>query len=227
MLYFIHGLNGGPEEWDMFIDIFTSFGFSCKAIDLMGGMDLRKTRFQDYVNKVVSFVTKEDILIGHSMGGLVVQKVAEQTKIKAGVCLCPAAPKGIEIKRLSILAQLRYVPFILFKRPFKPPFHIAHQIFLDELSEEEAKKPYDNLKKQSAMVTYEVLRSKIPVDENKITCPLFFIARRHDKIIPLHAVEKIAEKYHAPLTILDGNHHIYPDAKKIAPIINDIIKSIA
>ena len=74
------------------------------------------------------------------------------------------------------------------------------------------------------MVTYEVLRSKIAVDETKISCPLFFIARRHDKIIPLHAVNKIAEKYHAPLTVLEGNHHIYPDAKKVAPVIYDFIK---
>jgi len=226
MLYFIHGLNGYPSEWNSFIDIFTSYGYSCQAVDLQKGMKLKNTRFSDYIKKISSMVQKDDILIGHSMGGLIVQKVAEQKRIKAGVCLCPAAPQGIMINRLSILSQLRYIPNILAKIPFKPSFNIAYNIFLNNLSRDEAKKSYERMQKQSAIVTYEVFRSKIPVDETKITCPLFFIARKNDKIIPLSAVKKIAEKYQASLKIYEGNHYIYPDAGQLSEEIYHFIKSV-
>ena len=38
-------------------------------------------------------VNPDDIVIGHSMGGLIVQKIAEETAIRGGVAICPAPAK--------------------------------------------------------------------------------------------------------------------------------------
>jgi len=224
MLYFFHGLNGYPNEWKPFIEIFSNHGYKCHAMDFKKGLDLKKIRFQDYIDLIVEKINDKDILIGHSMGGLIVQKVAEETNIKAGVCICPASLKGIEINKVSILSQIRYVPNIIFNTPFKPSFNLAYQLFLSKMPEKKARMIYKKLEVQSAIVSYEVLRSKIEVDETKVKCPLLFIGRNNDAIIPVDCVEKIAKKYNATFKRFDGNHYIYDDASIISDVIYDFIK---
>ena len=98
MLVFIHGLCNIPDAWDKITNYFNNKGFSCKSVDLREGLDLKKTSFKDYVEKVKKTINEEDILIGHSLGGLIVQKIAEEKKIKAGVAICSAPPRGIKYK---------------------------------------------------------------------------------------------------------------------------------
>jgi pimeloyl-ACP methyl ester carboxylesterase len=226
MLYFIHGLNGSAAEWAPFIEYFTEKGYDCTAVELQEGLNLRKIHFQDYINKVVSIVHGNDIVVGHSMGGMIVQKVAELTSIKAGVCICPSPPKGIEMKSISFLSQIRYIPFIIARIPFLPSFSLAQNHFLNDIPLEEAQIRYQQLKKQSAIVSYEVLKAKISVDETQVNCPLFFIARKNDLIISPEIVSRIAEKYNAPIRYLDGNHYIFSNFKPVADCIYDYIKDV-
>ena len=225
-LYFIHGLNGFADEWQPFTNYFSEKGFSCHAIELKSGMNLRKTRFQDYTNKILTLVKKDDIVIGHSMGGLIVQKVAEQTTIKAGIGLCPSPPQGINMRSVSFLSQIRYIPFIIARIPFIPTFSFMQDHFLNDIPIDVAKKHYKLLQKQSSTVIYEVLKQKISVDEKKVNCPLFFIARTHDRIISPTIVQRIADKYHAPIKMIPGNHYIFPDARLISDEIYRFIKSL-
>ena len=87
MLIFVHGMLSNADVWRPIIDYFSNKNFSCKAINLRDGLNRRYTHFKDYVDKVKSEVTEDDIIIGHSMGGLIVQKVAEETTIKGGVVI--------------------------------------------------------------------------------------------------------------------------------------------
>ncbi len=52
MLIFVHGISAYADEWQPFIKYFSERNFSCKAVNLREGLNLRKTRFRDYVNKV-------------------------------------------------------------------------------------------------------------------------------------------------------------------------------
>jgi len=226
MIYLIHGLNGFADEWSPFVQFFSQKGFVCTAVELKEGMNLRKTRFIDYVDKIVELVDPDDIVVGHSMGGLIVQKVAEQTTIKAGVGICPAPPMGIAMKSLSFLSQIRYIPFIIARIPFLPSFSLASNHFLNGIPLEEARKHYQLLQKQSAMVSYEVLKQKIPVNERKIFCPLFFIARNNDLIISPYVVKRVAEKYDAKMKRFPGNHYIFSDASEICEEIYQFIRTL-
>ena len=82
------------------------------------------------------------------------------------------------------------------------------------------------IKKQSIKVSYEVLRGKIAVDEAKVNCPLYFIARNNDLIIAPEIVKRIADKYQSSINFLDGNHHIFSDSGPICKIIHKDIKNI-
>jgi len=226
VLYFIHGLNGSAENWAPFLHYFSKQGFKCQAISLKLGMNLRKTHLIDYVNKVNSIVNEKDIVIGHSMGGLIMQKVAEQTNIKGGIGICPAPPESIAMKKIPLLRQVRYVPYIVLGIPFKPSFGLVKEIFLNDMNEEEQRHIYNHLKKQSAFVSFETMNQKIKVDEKKVSAPLHFIARNNDKTIPVEVVKKIARKYNAPSKVIEGNHYIFHDHQKIIPVISSFLLQI-
>jgi len=81
MLIFVYGMGSNTDIWCPIINYFNEKNFSCKAINLREGLNLRKVHFQDYVEKVKAIATEEDIVIGHSMGGLIVQKVAGESNI--------------------------------------------------------------------------------------------------------------------------------------------------
>lgn len=226
MLYFIHGLNGSSKNWNIFIDYFTALGFDCEAVELKEGLDLKKAHLKDYVNKVCSLVDENDIVIGHSMGGLIMQKVAEQSNIKAGIGICSAPPKGITMERIPWWRQLRYLPYATLGVPFKPSFGLVQDIFLNDMNEQDQQLIYPCLKKQSAHVTVEVMKQKIRIDECQIAAPLYFIGRKNDSIITVDIVIKTAEKYSAPYALVNGNHFIYQDWKPIAKLIYSFITSI-
>jgi len=132
MLIFVHGMCNIPEACNPVIEYFNHMGFSSNAINLREGLDLRKACFQDYVKKVKKIVKEDDILIGHSLGGLIVLKVAEETRIKAGVAICSAPPKGIKYKIniLDFLQMLKYIPKIIKNEPFKPDYSLAKKFLL-------------------------------------------------------------------------------------------------
>jgi len=216
MLYFIHGLNGRAGNWTPFIDFFRDYGFSCQAVDLKDGLDLRKVHVMDYVNKVSSLVTIDDVVIGHSMGGLIMQKVAEKNQLKAGVGICSAPPQDISMNRISLYRRLRYIPNILFNRPFKPSFGLVKDVFLNDMDEQMQQEIYQNLQKQSVHVTLEVMKQKVVVDEERISCPLHFIGRKDDLTIPADVVKRIAEKYGSSFEVVNGNHYIFVGWKDVA-----------
>jgi len=209
MLIFIHGMLSNADVWQPLITYFNKKKYSCKALNLREGLDLRKTRFQDYLDKVKTLVTEDDIVIGHSMGGLIVQKIAEETMIKGGVCICSASPKGIKFRGNIVLSSIKYVPKVMMRKPFKEEYPFIRKYMLVGLEEDEAKKIYESLAEESAIVTYEIARNKIAVDEKNVTCPLLFIATKNDRVCTPGMVEKMAGKYNAEYQLYDGCHHFF------------------
>jgi len=226
MLYFVHGLNGSAKNWINFIDFFSKRDFQCEAIELKEGINLKKAHLMDYVNIVSKVVDEGDVLIGHSMGGLIMQKVAEQTPIKAGIGLCSASPEGIPMKKIPWRRQLRYVPNFITNIPFKPSFSLVKEIFINGLDQQHQRDIYRQLHPQSVHVSWEVMKQKIAIDEHNIHCPLFFIGRSDDRMIPVDIIKKLAKKYNAPYELVDGNHYIFYDWKKIAEIILSFIRKL-
>jgi len=209
MLIFIHGMLSNADVWHPVIDYFNERGFSCKAVNLREGLDLRKVHIRDYVDKVKAMVTEDDVLIGHSMGGLIVQKVAEEVTIKGGVAICSAAPKGVKFRGGIVLASAKYAPKVLMGKPFKEDYKYVKKYMLVGVKEEDARSIYEKLEKESAIVTYELGMNRIAVDEKKVNCPLLFIATKKDRLCAPELVKRIAEKYNAEYRLYDGCHHFF------------------
>ncbi len=226
MLIFVHGMLSNADVWGPIINYFNKRNFSCKAVNLKEGLNLRKVHFQDYVDKVKDITTEEDIVIGHSMGGLIVQKVAEEATIKCGIAICSATPKGVRYHRGIILSSVKYAPKVIMGRPFIQDYRYVRKYTLAGLEEEKAKNSYKEMEKQSAIVTHELGMNRITVDEKKVRCPLLFITTKQDRICTPELVKRLAEKYNAEYKIYDGCHHFFYNSnwRDIADGIHSFIK---
>jgi pimeloyl-ACP methyl ester carboxylesterase len=102
---FIHGAFHGAWCWtEHFLPYFAEHGYTSYALSLRGhgnseGRErLRRTRIADYVadvEQVVGELPKTPILVGHSMGGLIVQKYLEKHLAPAGVLLASVPIRGL------------------------------------------------------------------------------------------------------------------------------------
>jgi len=223
MFIFIHGMWATPDIWHPFIHYFSERGIECTAVNLREGLDMRTARFQDYVEKVAAIARDEDVLIGHSMGGLIVQKVAECSTIRAGVAIAPAPPKGIAFRKSALLSSVRYLPHVILRKPFKPGYHFLKKLVFSCLDDEEARKMYGELEEEPPTVSYEIALSRIAVDETRVKCPLLFIAKEDDAVIPPEMVKTMAAKYRAEYRVFSGCHVILDEWKDIAEEIHRFI----
>src|SRR4029453_5911413 len=104
-LLFIHGMMHGAWCWDVhFLDYFAHHGFAVHAVNLRGhghseGRErLRWSRIADYVENVANVVRQlpsRPILIGHSMGGFIIQKYLEDHVAPGAVLLSSPPPAGL------------------------------------------------------------------------------------------------------------------------------------
>lgn len=104
-LLFVHGSWHGAWCWDEhFLNFFADKGYRAVAVSLRGhgnsptSKPLRACSIADYVDDVASVADSlpaRPVVIGHSMGGGVVQKYLESHQAPAGVLLASFPPQGI------------------------------------------------------------------------------------------------------------------------------------
>jgi pimeloyl-ACP methyl ester carboxylesterase len=113
-LLFVHGAWHAAWCWDEhFLDFFAERGFRAVALSLRnhGDSQRRKPRtcsMADYVNDVDSVAASlptKPVVIGHSMGGLVVQKYLEKHSAPAGVLLASLPVSGGSRPLLRVMGR--------------------------------------------------------------------------------------------------------------------------
>jgi len=101
----VHGAWQGEWAWELVKPKLESFGHKVVTLDLPGsGKDMTPSKdvtLDSYVDKVVDVINQQNekvILVGHSMGGIVITQTAEYVpdKIDKLVYVCAALPKNGE-----------------------------------------------------------------------------------------------------------------------------------
>ena len=104
-LLFIHGAFTGAWCWDEhFLPFFAEAGYAAHALSLSGHGSSRDrgkldmlsiSDYVDDVREIAQQLSAHPVLIGHSMGGFIVQKYLEQYDAPAAVLMCPVPPQGM------------------------------------------------------------------------------------------------------------------------------------
>ena len=104
-LLFVHGAYVGAWCWEEhFLDWFAARGYAAHAVSLRGhGGSAGRAQLNDFgladyaedVARAAAALTRPPVLIGHSMGALVVQKYLEKAQAPAAVLACPVPAYGL------------------------------------------------------------------------------------------------------------------------------------
>lgn len=201
IVVFIHGLFLNNQTWAKWETFFQEKGYTTYAPAYPGHegnpSELRKNApdslgyisFTQVVNKMSAFIEalpEKPIIVGHSMGGLVAQKLIERDLAAAAVIISSAPPKGVITLKLSF-AKCNLGLLNPFKGdsvyfPTKKWFHYA---FANTLSRAESDNLFDKfVVPESRNIPRETLKKAGEIDFNKPHAPMLFISGKEDHIIP-------------------------------------------
>lgn len=217
-ILFLHGMWEGAWFWEGWLDVFARRGWRGRAIDLRGHgdskpvADLGKVRFAEYLEDALGAAREigNPVLVGHSMGGLLVQKMAEMLDPPAAVAVTPAAPRGIFALSTWTITKMagRHLHEILFGKVLAPPFEEMQQLLFNRLPPERQREVFESQHPESGRQTFDVAVVGVKVDAARVTAPLLVVGAEDDRITPTKTVRKIAAKYGAEYREYPGHAHM-------------------
>src|SRR4051812_41078409 len=118
-IVFIHGMFMTPICWDAWVKYYKAQGYTCiapawqgreKSVKTLGNShpdarvgQLTLANIVEYYAAVVKKLPEKPILIGHSMGGLIVQLLLQRDLAAAGIAISSAPPLGVLSLETSFL----------------------------------------------------------------------------------------------------------------------------
>lgn len=226
-IVFIHGALGTLHHFDWYADAFNKEGYTTYQLALPFhtkglGQKLKGLSVMDYVRAVkqeLIHITEHIILIGHSMGGVICQRIAAEMpqKVKKLVLIASAPPRGIHLWNpnmvMRIFSKWKYLKAIIF----------GSSIAVDPVEQEEflfnnfsAKNEKDNWAKrllpESGTVLRELCTWSIPVKE--IYVPLCMFYFKEDALIPEKVSRQLYAHYWKKLHgcyAITGGHYAFLD----------------
>ena len=218
----VHGIMGGSWYFAKWLEFFGARGHPAYALNLRGHHasrpvdDFGRVSVMDYVTDVrdaASGVRERHagaplILVGHSMGGLVVQKAAESLVPAALVLLSAVPPAGIPLLSWPLFRrELKHVPEMLTSRPVIADPKDSAALFLNRVDPAEIASFIPLWTPASGRAGREITFGRIAVDARRIICPVLVIAGGDDVAVPPRVQRKVAKKYGATLRMYEGNAH--------------------
>ncbi|MCS6844300.1 MAG: lysophospholipase [Caldilineales bacterium] len=208
-LLFVHGAWHAAWCWDVhFLPYFTQHGYAAHALSLRGhgGSEgrrrLRWHRIPDYVADVAQTVQQlpqPPVLIGHSMGGLIVQKYLERTDAPAAVLLASVPPSGVlattwRVARHHPLAFAKANLTLSLYPIVATPALAREALFTPDMPEEAVQDYAGRLQDESYRAFLDMLAFSLP-KPHKVKTPMLVLGAGRDTIIVPAQVEATARAY--------------------------------
>ena len=218
-IVFIHGLWMTPRSWEKWAERYRSRGYTVLApawpgleveVEALNGDPTPLTRLDvsklvSHYEDVIGELETQPIIIGHSLGGTIMQLLVDRGLGAAGVGVASATVKGIRDLPLSTLRSSRPVLGNPFNRGKASPLSAKQfrYAFGNTLSAEESDELYERYAVPAAnRVLFEIafanLSRSTPVKvdfHRERRAPLLFIAFGEDHVVPPKATRHNAEKY--------------------------------
>ena len=220
-LLFIHGMMHGAWCWDVhFLEYFARHGFAAHAVDLRGHgasagrEELRWTRIADFVDDVVTVVRRlpaAPVLIGHSMGGFVVQKYLEHSDAPGAVFLSSPPPAGLWRTTLRI-ARRRPIVFAkvnltLSLRPVIATPALAREAFFSpDLPDERLSEYWRLMQDESYRAFLDMVAFDLPKPP-RVKTPVLVLGAARDNMLAASEIEATARAYDTRGEVIPGVAH--------------------
>lgn len=238
-LLMVHGANEGGWCFDRFKGVFEGLGFTCHAPDLIfHGSDAKdaKTRLvgigmADYLAQLRTLLkgfATPPVLLGHSMGGILVQQLAAEGLAKALILAAPAPRSGIlpATDSEKQLGQDMMSVGPIWKMVINPDFDLAKGLTLNRVPEAEQRIVFDKFGPESGLAFFQMFfwmfdkSNATAVDTKAVRCPVLCLVGKDEKIVSPASARATASGYSgSTFWELDGHGHMLvlePGAEDIA-----------
>jgi pimeloyl-ACP methyl ester carboxylesterase len=220
-LLFVHGALHGAWCWEVhFLDYFAQHGFPAHAVNLRGHGNsetrgsLRWTRIADYVEdltKAAGQLPSPPILIGHSMGGFIIEKYLEDHSAPAAVLLTTPPPIGLLPASLRIA---RRHPLIFARInltcslfPLVATPELAREAFFsDDLPGEELLRYWEKMQDDSFLGFLDMVVLDLPKPA-KAPPPMLVLGAARDNMLRPSEIQATAKAYGTEAEIVSDIAH--------------------
>lgn len=219
-LLFVHGAFTAAWCWtEHFLPFFAERGFAAHAVSLRGHgtsdgrAQLDWHSINDYVDDIAETVAGLDampVLVGHSMGGLVVQKYLERARVPAAVLMASVPPQGLLSASLQFAMQ---TPDLL--RDMNGVFaggkasveNLRQVLFSQPIGIDALQRYHRMMQPESQRALWDMAFFDLPQRWRMSVPPLLVLGAELDALIPARFAEATANYYGTQAEIFPGMGH--------------------
>ena len=216
----VHGAGHAAWCWrDHFTGWFEARGYTVAAPDLPHHGDLNRrgikfTPLSAYVDAVAQAAASLEpalILIGHSMGGFIIQKYLERAEADLAVLLASTPPTGASglVKRMATRHPVAFFHTMITGKGTDSPERTRDYFFNPATPADVVNWCHQRLQPESMRVLMDMMSALHP---ERVRTPVVVIGAEGDWLVaPPHDLEATAHAYHTSPLVLPGGHDMMLD----------------
>lgn len=242
-LVFVHGAWHGAWCWeDHLLPWFVDRGYECHALDLRGhgsspnDRSLRRTRIKHYVADLTEVVDRFDrppVLVGHSMGGLVVQRFLEGRDLPGAILLAPVPIGGVWRATARVLRRhpIKFAKANLTWRLWpivETPALARERFFTPDMPDAEVARHFDRLQDEAYAAYLDMLFSVRPRPP-LVGAPVQIIAAERDAMFSVRELSRTARAYGTEAVVIPGAAHdlmLGPRWEQVAGVMAEWLEKV-
>jgi pimeloyl-ACP methyl ester carboxylesterase len=217
----VHGAWHGPWCWEPFVERVRQAGHSVRCVLLRdhdrasGRIWHRVSDYVDDLQRAAELTRRPPILVGHSLGGLVVQKYLER-RPAAGAVLMASLPPGGAASVCWRLLRRYPLTFIranlcLSLRPFITRAELVRELFFTSERPLEPMRGFmSRLRDESYLAFLDAIFFALPRPE-RVRTPMLVLGAAHDGFLTVRDVERTAQAYGNTAEIFPMGHDMMLD----------------
>ena len=207
-LLFVHGAFAGGWMWtETFMPFLAKAGYACHALSLRGhggshGRDhIDSHSISDYVEdvkKIVDWLGEAPVLIGHSMGGFVIQKYLEHHQVPAVALVCSVPPQGLIASQFHLMfqkPQLFNEINGIMAGDFTDADALREALFAGEVDEAMLAAWLSRMQAESHRALWDMSMFNLPNLHAMHRPPMLILGAEHDVLVPAFLVQTTASTY--------------------------------
>jgi pimeloyl-ACP methyl ester carboxylesterase len=209
-IVFVHGAFGGAWMWEEhFLGYFGRSRRRAYAVSLQGHgksegrQELEAASFSDYIEDIRNFITKlgaPPVAVGHSLGGLIVQRLIDRVPLRGIVLMASAPPEGISMVGTGLMTTGLAMIIDNFQRTLPGKAHSRidvwrHALFSDALPAKRVAQFASRMGPESLRALSEARIPGLIVSARSAKIPALVLSADADVIIK-HAMARRTMHYH-------------------------------
>jgi pimeloyl-ACP methyl ester carboxylesterase len=209
-ILFVHGAAHGAWCWQNWQELAAAAGYPSYALSLRGHAgspgSLLKSTLSSYVEDVsrtMDSLPGQPILVGHSLGGLVVQRTIARLPVRAAVLVAPVSARSGFRTLLSIARQH---PADAVKIMLGGSLPLRYEYFFESVSKTDADGYLGLCGRESALAQFQVIFHR-PSARPAGDAPVLVLGTPDDNLVVPSDLRDTARRYGAPLSEFPGIGH--------------------